>query len=160
MVSANWAQSLVGRDWEIWWSDDDEDNDVKENQAEAEGGCTITSNDAVETSTNTDKAAETLHQIDVSMAIDIGGSVPPDIQLTNGSGGQEQDRKDSLSGDAIDSEGEGSIIDDWYAGRILSFTPDGGSFRFKIHFVGEENVYEMVLGQSKVRPSAWGWIVS
>eukprot|EP00980_Cylindrotheca_fusiformis_P009230 scaffold2012_cov193-Cylindrotheca_fusiformis.AAC.2 len=58
----------------------------------------------------------------------------------------------------VDSEGEGSVIDDWYAGRVLSFRRDGDKFYFKIHFVGDENIYEMVLTQSKVRPSASGWI--
>ena len=116
-TTKEWAESLVGRDWEIYWNDD-EDNDERESTAPA-------------------------------MAVDKPA--------------ESESYKNELSpGDAEgnnDESSQGSIIDDWYAGRILSAAPNAnGSVQFRVLFVGDEQIYEMELSPSKVRPSARGWI--
>jgi hypothetical protein len=164
MVSAGWAQSLVGRDWEIWWNDEEE-NDVKEKNDNHEDVGAVANNATIEASASEDdKGNETFSPMDIDTAptvISEGSSAPAkpstDVLVREE---VKEDKKESQSEDGIDSDGEGSIIDDWYAGRVLSFKQKGATFQFKILFVGDENIYEMVLGQSKVRPSASGWIVS
>ena len=69
------------------------------------------------------------------------------------------DENQSSSADEDDSSAEGSIIDDWYAGHVIGVGPqEHEPFMFQISFVGDEQVYEMALVPSKVRPSASGWI--
>jgi hypothetical protein len=164
MVSAGWAQSLVGRDWEIWWNDEEE-NDVKEKNDKHDDVGAVAKNATIEASASEDdKRNETFSPMDIDTAATVisEGSASPAKPSTDVLVREEvkEDKKESRPDDEIDSDGEGSIIDDWYAGRVLSFRQEGASFRFKILFVGDENIYEMVLGQSKVRPSASGWIVS
>jgi hypothetical protein len=162
MVSAGWAQSLVGRDWEIWWNDEEE-NDVKEKNDKHENVGAVAKNATIEaTASEDDKRNETFSPMDIDTTTTVvsEGSAAPAKTSTDVREEVKEDKKESQSDDEIDSDGEGSIIDDWYAGRVLSFRQEGATFQFKILFVGDENIYEMVLGQSKVRPSASGWIVS
>jgi hypothetical protein len=164
MVSAGWAQSLVGRDWEIWWNDEEE-NDVKETNDNHEDVGAVAKNTTMEApASEDDKRNGTISPMDLDTATTVSseGSAAPAEPSTDGREEVKEDKKESQSDDEneSDSDGEGSIIDDWYAGRVLSFRQKGSTFQFKILFVGDENIYEMVLGQSKVRPSASGWIVS
>lgn len=112
-TTQEWAASLVGRDWEIYWNDD-EDNDEKEVSATAPAS---------------------------SVAVDA----PSDL-----TGGDNDDGENGSQGD---------IIDDWYAGSVLAATvQDNGTVLVKVLFVGDEQLYEMELGPTKVRASARGWI--
>ncbi len=91
-----WAESLVCRDWEIYWNSDEENAD------------------------------------------------------------EPTKRKDK---NGKDDDSQGSFIDDWYAGRVLEATvQEDGTVVVKVLFVGDEQIYEMELSPSKVRPSARGWI--
>ena len=111
-----WAKSLVGRDWEIFWNDEEENSDQK--------------NEAASVNNDPDKQS---HE-------------------------KDDDNKDPGS----DNDSVGSIIDDWYAGYIVSLNPNPadaeGKVTFKVRFVGDEEIYDMALEPSKVRPSARGWI--
>ncbi|CAJ1888328.1 unnamed protein product [Cylindrotheca closterium] len=143
MVTLSWAENLVGRDWEIWWSDNEEgtsgDNNDDGNQDQP-SGMDVDNNDSVldDTMTGRDLVSST-----VMASLDNTTDDPVDRNENN---------------DESESEGEGSVIDDWYAGRILSFEQSGQSFIFKVIFVGDEEEYEMALDSTKVRPSAIAWI--
>lgn len=130
----DWAESLVGRDWEIYWNDD-EDNDAKDEAETAPMDVTTstTTTHAPEVSTTPDTSAD-------KMVVD-------------------KDENDIPASKDDDDESEGSIIDDWYAGRILKVTrQESGVLMFKVLFVGDEEIYDMELEPAKVRPSARGWI--
>ena len=123
----DWAKSLVGRDWEIFWSEE-EDN---------------------ENAAATDKKVYDSSQIEPKKSsIEENDNSNSNKQSE---GGKESDG---------DSNSVGSIIDDWYAGRVVSaeVDSDAGKYLFKIRFVGDAEIYEMSLDPSKVRPSARGWI--
>lgn len=144
MASSSWAESLVGRDWEIWWSEDREGSTGENDNGKSSQGRDI------------DKADDAAMEIDGTMA---GGDLFPSTVKDSINEIDEDVAEDSE--EENESESEGSIIDDWYAGRILSYEQVGDqSFVFKTLFVGDEQIYDIVLDPQKVRPSAIGWIVS
>ena len=141
MASSSWAEDLVGRDWEIWWS-------------ENEGG---TSDDKNGESPNKPSEMDVDKDKPLQENDDmVSNVVMAYLHETKNDPGKPEGENEGES----ESEGEGSVIDDWYAGRILSFEQAGESFIFKIIFVGDEQIYEMALDPTKVRPSAIAWIVS
>ena len=132
-----WAQSLVGRDWEIYWSEGGDGDDASIEDAPSD--------------------------VRVQTPIPIGE--PSTVQLNEENGGAGSNltngTEKSASDDTDDGETseEGSIIDDWYAGHVKSMSvQDDNKFSFAVCFVGEDIVYDMVLDKTKVRPSARGWI--
>lgn len=201
MVSLDWANSLLGRDWEIFW------NDSEENEAKDKTTDTKTESEEVDTKEEV-KVESTVESLEMSndFANKLSPSKVMDLESVSGpvmmeldlsldkpkvvdnpssegakvetmntrgkSGAKKEERKQLDEANEMDvdeeeenefigdeSESEGSIIDDWYAGRVLSFSSDTeNTFTFKVHFVGDEEIYEMVLDPSKVRPSARGWI--
>mmetsp|Transcript_12615 Transcript_12615/g.30122 ORF Transcript_12615/g.30122 Transcript_12615/m.30122 type:complete len:2002 (-) Transcript_12615:73-6078(-) len=148
MATLSWAENLVERDWEIWWCEDEEGTSDDKNEGDPNQPLEmdVDKNDSV---------------LDGAMAgADLVSStvVAWLDNITDDPVEQEQDQENENENEESESEEEGSVIDDWYAGRILSFEQAGESFVFKILFVGDEQVYEMALDPSKVRPSAIAWI--
>jgi hypothetical protein len=137
-INTAWAYSLVGRDWEIFWSESD-DGDAASEQGE-------TSTDA-----NDQPPTDA-----------ISPFKSPQKDQTSDSMQVEDEKKSLEQGDVdqkSDDASEGSIIDDWYAGHIKLFTPQKDDvFSFQVKFVGDATDFDMVLDPSKVRPSARGWI--
>ena len=76
----------------------------------------------------------------------------------------ENEGKDEGEKDANSSDDEGSIIDDWYDGNVLGIIDDEtgpvgeNGWKFKVVFLGDEEIYEVYLEPRKVRPSARGWV--
>jgi hypothetical protein len=94
VTAQEWADSLVGRDWESFWNDD-EDNDEEETAP-----------------------AASVASLAVEAAADFNQ-------------GESDDHDENGS--------HGSIIDDWYAGRVLAATIQGdGNVLVKVLFVGDE----------------------
>jgi hypothetical protein len=137
-VNTAWAYSLVGRDWEIFWSEGD-DGDAASEQGE-------TSSDANDQpSTDAISLAESPKEDETSDSMNV-----EDEKKSPGQGDEDQKSDDAS---------EGSIIDDWYAGHIKLCTPQkDGAFSFQVKFVGDDTDYDVVIDPSKVRPSARGWI--
>jgi hypothetical protein len=78
---------------------------------------------------------------------------------TNNSVEKEKDDED-------DNESEGSIIDDWYDGHVLGVidtttttsSPGDNGWKFRVNFVGDEEIYNICIVPGKIRPSARGWV--
>jgi hypothetical protein len=116
-ANQQWAKSLVGRDWEIYWNDEE------------------------------DKEDSPAKQVDTISSMEICTEEKENVDTKNDNEDEDEDSE------------QGSIIDDWYAGKVLSLEPqDGDKLSFKVHFVGDEEIYDMDLEPKKVRPSARGWI--
>jgi hypothetical protein len=137
-INTAWAYSLVGQDWEIFWSEGD-DGDAANGQGE-----TITdANDQPSTDAISPPQSPKKDQTSDAMNLEDENKSP-------GQGAEDQKSDDAS---------EGSIIDDWYAGHIKFCTPEkDGAFSFQVKFVGDDADYDVVLDPSKVRPSARGWI--
>lgn len=153
MASLRWAENLVGRDWEIWWCESEEgtsddkngsspsdpsEMDVDKDLSTMENDVLVTGGDLV-----SDIVMASLDEMN-------DDPVEPEVENEASEGGNE----------GSESNDDASVIDDWYAGRILSLEDTGESIIFKIVFVGDEQIYEMALDPTKVRPSAIAWIVS
>ena len=196
MVSLEWANSLVGRDWEIYWNDQEE-NDGKDNNSSSPTNEEKASKDDSGGDGDEQVVAETKTQSDITFddtsTTDnknnlVEGPIPMDVDndleqgttkvvanvggdsLESNSGAkviveenqQKEEKESDDDDDDDDDESVGSVINDWYAGRVVSVSQqsnsEGSTFTFKVIFIGEEETYEMTLDPSKVRPSAWGWI--
>jgi hypothetical protein len=180
MVSLDWARSLVGRDWEIWWNDEEENKDETEEvnvQRPSMNDATITTKiTTATTEIGPIRGTDHHHQGDViqesgpiPMVVDRQNSgqrssspVAPEKSTNPDAQPKDDDKNGKNNQDGeVQSDSEGSIIDDWYAGRVLKMTQQADNvFMFKILFVGDDEIYEMELIPSKVRPSSRGWIVS
>lgn len=133
-ATKEWGESLVGRDWEIYWSEAKEVGTQVESSASHEN--------AMETDDGEEGLKPKTNKVDDN---------------NNNNKGDDDDENDN--DDDEDDDDEGSIIDDWYAGKVLSMNVTrNGEMTFRILFVGDDQVYTMELGPSKVRPSARGWI--
>ncbi|KAG7363444.1 transcription factor S-II TFIIS [Nitzschia inconspicua] len=197
-----WAQSLVGRDWEIFWVEE-EDNDGQTETAATihseeslqlnpvfpasgllpEGQVVVGMNgnvqkDIFSTAAGQETAEERrVHLFELEASSGISTHAFKSNGTLDGDFGAPQAREHKTEFDKDvepnqdeikdDGEGdeEGSIIDDWYDGRILAVertSPRGGaiesSYLFHIHFVGDETIYKLCLVPNKVRPSAKGWV--
>jgi hypothetical protein len=127
-----WARSLIGRDWEIFWDSGEEKAGDEKDQGSAAGI----------------PAAESVVEVDPS-------DTQPTASATRRSGVVAASGDEANKGDAIGSE-EPS---DWYDGRIVSAKKCyDGRFLFFVTFVGDEQIYDMVLGRALVRPSARAWL--
>ena len=214
-----WAQSLVGRDWEIFWNDEEdkcaEKNSAVENKEQEDMriekvdlGTHVEKRDSgMQVEKEPDgiqpKKGEDDMQVEDGMQVEKGGNGMQDergddgmqtekrdegiqtergengiqtekgengtqtqkgengIQTEKGESGIQTEKGESgIQTDKDDDESEGSVIDDWYAGHVLSLVEpeNGGKISFKVRFVGDEELYDMELDPSKVRPSARGWI--
>lgn len=135
-----WARSLVGREWEIFWSDDgccqDDKREIQEQQLQQDPQL-----EQRLPSPSTFVTAET-PQVESNVAmVEAGVAVPVPVAATS---------------DGAESED----VEDWYEGQIeaVESVKADGSFSFHVRFVGDENLYAMVLEPRKVRPSAQAWI--
>ncbi|KAL3905518.1 MAG: hypothetical protein SGILL_009648, partial [Bacillariaceae sp.] len=203
VATAEWAQSLVGRDWEIFWVDDEDNDGAALESTAVDATAAVDANESTRLEVSVSAAApeaapepqeqqqpqhRALEDVEMHQA-------PPHDQLTTttepGQETAEETRLDqqvttttsesmetepqtSQELDHMDAEDEeeedesqGSIIDDWYDGHILGFertspceqnVDEVHGFVFRIHFVGEETVYNVNLVPQKVRPSARGWV--
>ena len=121
-----WARSLIGRDWEIFWDSGDEKAQDKKDQGSADVQVQVDTSDTQATATVMGRSG---------------------VMAETGDANKEED--------ATTSE-EPS---DWYDGRIVSAEKrNDGTFLFFITFVGDEQIYDMVLGRALVRPSARAWL--
>jgi hypothetical protein len=138
-INTAWAHSLVGQDWEIFWSEGD-DGEAASGQGETS---TEDANDQPFTDAISPPESTKKDQTSDDMNVEDKNKSP---------GQGDEDRKS-------DDTSEGSIIDDWYAGHIKLCTPQhDGAFSFQVKFVGDDTDYDVLLDPSKVRPSARGWI--
>mmetsp|Transcript_25232 Transcript_25232/g.38131 ORF Transcript_25232/g.38131 Transcript_25232/m.38131 type:complete len:1046 (+) Transcript_25232:163-3300(+) len=109
-----WAESLVGRDWEIFWDTGVNDSSEPKNEMTA-------------------------------------------ITKDGGENFTSRENSEAIVGEEEDEEGD---ISDWYDGRIIRYESAGaGDFSFDIRFVGEDQIYNMKLSYSSVRPSARAWLI-
>ena len=127
----NWANSLVGRDWEVFWADDGCCKDNEENQEEPE-----------------QKGSDT-------MPTNTVDSVPPGREAV--ARGDEV----VAANEAVDEDAAEEDVEDWYDSHIVgieSFVKETGNYSFHVRFEGDETLYTMVLEPKKVRPSIKAWI--
>jgi len=134
-----WAQSLTGRDWEIYWSDDGKCQD----QQEIDQGQEQKNPAAVEQSTATGDDS-TIHSTRDYSATTIGTIQPASVA-------EEVEEEE---------EDEEEDPEDWYDGRVeaIANVSPGGKYSFHVRFVGDEQLYTMILEPQNVRPSARAWI--
>ena len=183
-----WARNLIGKDWEIFWREEEDRNEdepmeIELSKAEATVVAAITATTASgqetaeeQKATNTDGIVDTERmkvddanvQIEES-SVDKDTSMEDDQAITKPNENKEPveaENKENKgnSGDDEDASSEGSIIDDWYDGNILGIIDDEigpigkNGWKFKILFLGDEEIYEVFLEPGKVRPSARGWV--
>ncbi|VEU39421.1 unnamed protein product [Pseudo-nitzschia multistriata] len=201
-----WALNLVGRDWEIFWQE--EQDGIEEDAGQqlenphiasaALGATTLSEQEATEykkketiedprtISNSTDKPEGTIRSRSSGIASrpchidsDHDGDFVLSSEAAMGMVGdkmgpaskeneeiikvEEKDRKVTCNTDADDEE---SVIDDWYDGRVLEIIDDTSTIRtigrngwkFRVRFLGDEDVYEIFLVPGKVRPSARAWV--
>eukprot|EP00536_Pseudo-nitzschia_multiseries_P009367 jgi/Psemu1/297229/fgenesh1_pm.260_\ len=145
----NWAESLVGRDWEIFWREGEdgiedstgattEEHDATPDSATGTAPGTTPMSGREATTTAEAQQIETITEAAAAATVSIGDS------------------------DARD----GSVIDDWYDAHVLEIIDDTAAampigengWKFRVRFVGDEETYDLCLVPGKVRPSARGWI--
>ena len=190
MLSQEWARSLVGRDWEIFWNDSEENEDkTDEKKQDAMNQVQVDESHAIDEKKpdvmkvtdekHDEKNQDAMNQVQVDESHAVDEKKPDAMKVTDekhdeqnqdemnqvkmdDSHAVDEKKQDDMEVDKDDDDddnSEGSVIDDWYAGNVLSLeSQDGDKFSFKVRFVGDETIYDMVLDPSKIRPSASGWI--
>ena len=128
-----WANSLVGRDWEIFWADDgccEKKECLKET-------IQVPIHDENENETATDENTGQEHQLLL----------------------QQEPQEQEKNGNEQDEESDHEDVEDWYDGHVLDQTStNDGNVAFRVRFVGDEAIYSMSLDPTRVRPSAKAWI--
>lgn len=129
-----WAKNLIGREWEIFWdSGNDQIPDEKVRPKEEIVSSECPAKSMVAESIETQQAIET-----------NGVSVVTSSATIKGEGMQHDDEQEPS---------------DWYDGLVVSAEKcNDGKFIFAIKFVGDEQIYNMVLERELVRPSARAWV--
>jgi len=174
-----WAKNLVGKDWEIFWQEDEDGTEDDDQAMEMAVPRTATAATTTTTASGQGTAEEkkeinTVESVDVEMKINDDNEQRNDVQnnadskleiepkQNNQSMEVTNEQKENNNGD--DDESQGSIIDDWYDGNVLGIIDDESGpigengWKFKILFLGDEEIYEVFLEPNKVRPSARGWL--
>lgn len=148
-----WPEVLIGRDWEIFWADDD--NEEHEQTLREVSSVSPTKlddrgsdSDGPRETTESQQEASTAGAATTLIESQLG--VPPN---SNPNASQSSLReKDSSGEDESDIEHE----PDWYEGRVESFDPASG--KFQVRFVGDEAIYNMKLDCKTIRPSVSAWV--
>jgi len=173
-----WARNLVGKDWEIFWKEDEDGNEDEAMgiEVKAEPAAAAAAEDAADCTTTTASGQETAEEkkeTKAGGAMDIEMNISDDNEQIEGSSVKVESEADSKqitevkkeeTNGADEDESQGSIIDDWYDGNILGIIDDEtgpvgeNGWKFRILFLGDETIYEVFLEPGKVRPSARGWV--
>ena len=153
-VTEQWIQHVVGRNWEIYWASDSTE--------------TETPNDTP--SDSHDEKGDTNHDTPLESP-PKRRKVQPDGTGVNG--GEERhasdlhDNEPNAHAEHDMEEEEDDDEDDWYAGSIQSFVTfeadkNGNEIKsrpvFRVLFVGDEEIYEMCVEPTILRPCARTWI--
>lgn len=182
-TSIEWAKSLVGRDWEIFWSETNDDEDVK-----AGGDLETQSDNNHSTHTRQENLIHSPHDMDVDQPSVVQDNSTSDnavmagdmnnyaetMLISDGNEGTTSGRvadqlaehnsgskkKDKEDGEEHQDDESVEDVEDWYYGHVISFVcRNGGTFVFKVSFVGDDDtLYDMELNPTIVRPSAQAWI--
>lgn len=135
----SWAQSLVGRDWEIYWEEGGQDNKPESDQQEKEKVCTTVQGPGEEAAVEPSP-----EEVAKTTAFE-----PAKANLPQKSEG-DKDREEE-----DEEEEEDAYVTDWYDGTVIGFNEEG---IFHVRFVGDsDTLYDMPLEPAIVRPSARSW---
>lgn len=134
-----WIDSIVGRDWEVFWK-------------QGSSRTTLKYDPCVETAFA--QAFSTVHE---SSAFVDADDMPLNMLV--------QQRKDNTDDDVSDNSADADHEEDWYDATVHMFDRPGESegsatlsLHFRVSFVGDDEIYFMILTPETVRPSARGWI--
>jgi len=129
-----WAQSLVHRDWEFFWSHRDECTRLPCQQKQQQ---------------KEPPEVQLDNYLNNQTGEESFGKGVDDIETEN--------RRECEGGESSE---EHEDVDDWYDGHVegINARKENGKYSFQVTFVGDEKLYTMVLEPESVRPSARAWI--
>lgn len=180
-----WARNLVGKDWEVFWQEEEDGNEEEPEGPKIEPvSVTMTTASGQETAEeekketkNTNGIVDTEMTVDDDNNVQVEGSSADDKDTSIGNSKEtaqpneneemtdaEEKKKEGDANGNDEDASEGSVIDDWYDGHVLGIVnetagPIGkNGWKFRIDFLGDEETYEVFLLPDKVRPSARGWL--
>ena len=179
-----WAQALVGRDWEIFWNDqedepDDQQNVDKHKQVDDNPPASQVVPPTRETVPNvvhpeallsSDRHATTrAPELSSPTAVDTSPESVPNVpsEPKQQQQQEEEEEGESTKHDHDEDDDDASMseatqhADGWYMGRIEAYlgpTADGHTL-FRVRYAGDEEACQVALPPGHVRPNSQRWIL-